>query len=89
MSQLNWQLSESGTTAKLRLAESEKSPYVSVTTSYPVAAYLSHVLFCIFDFYLRQRDYVVYCMILGLLYDFSVMCILFMYCCKHVRLTGV
>ena len=21
----------------------------------------------------------------GLLYDFSVMCILFMYCCKHVR----
>ena len=26
---------------------------------------------------------------LGLLYDFSVMCILFMYCCKHVRLTCV
>ena len=25
----------------------------------------------------------------GLLYDFSVMCILFMYCCKHVRLTCV
>jgi len=26
---------------------------------------------------------------LGLFYDFSVMCILFMYCCKHVRLTCV
>jgi len=25
----------------------------------------------------------------GLLYDFSVMCISFMYCCKHVRLTCV
>ena len=25
----------------------------------------------------------------GLLFDFSVMCILFIYCCKHVRLTCV
>jgi len=25
----------------------------------------------------------------GLMYDFTVMCILFMYCCKHVRLTCV
>ena len=25
----------------------------------------------------------------GLLYDFSVMCILFIYCCKHVRLTCI
>jgi len=26
---------------------------------------------------------------LGLFYDFSVMCILFIYCCKHVQLTCV